>query len=89
MRVEDVDERDTEWEIHTPVVRAYFWTDNRSSLACVDVLDATVPVATAWAEDEAETRGADLDLAIRIADNRGLLGLVWLMGDGVARRPIA
>ena len=84
MRLDDVDERDTGWEVRTPVVRAYFWTEDRSMLTCTDVRDATVEEATIWAHTEARTRGAELDLAIRVLDERGEPGLIWLVGDGVS-----
>jgi len=81
MRVELVDERDTEWEDTEPVLRAFFWTA-ATAVACVDVRDATTAEAMEWARAEAARRGARLELAIRALDSSGRPGLIWLIGDG-------
>ncbi|WP_137767243.1 hypothetical protein [Curtobacterium sp. SGAir0471] len=79
-----VDERDTEWETATPRLRAFFWTNGRSHLDCVEISGATIRDASTWARDEAERRGAKLQLAILSADEAGLPGLIWLTDGGGA-----
>ena len=86
MRLSRADERDTEWENARPTLRAYFWTHDRTSVDCVDIAEATVPDAVAWAESEARSRNAELDLAVVVSDADGLPGLIWLRGNGDSGR---
>jgi hypothetical protein len=79
------DERDTSWEVDSPTVRAYFWL-SPTSLDCIDIDDASVEAATAWAEEEARRRDAHLELAVLVADASGARGLIWIRDGGYGAR---
>jgi len=70
-----------------PTLRAYFWTNDRGAVDCIEASHATVPDVVAWAENEARSRSAELDLAIVVSDTAGTPGLIWLRGTGDSGRP--
>jgi hypothetical protein len=81
MRVEQVDPRDTDWEIGPTVdYRAIFWTEAGESTE-FDLLGAhDVHAAIAWTDVEARSRGCVYTLYAKVRSSEGA-GLVWLAGQ--------
>ena len=82
MHTRAVDERDSTWEDSQPTIRAYFWTQERSVVDCIEVSGSPYPQVVSWAEQEAVSRGAEVDLGLFIEDPTGQPGIVWLRGTG-------
>ena len=85
MHTRAVDERDSTWEESQPTIRAYFWTRDRTVVDCIEVSGSRYPEVVSWAEQEAVSRGAEVDLGLFIED-AGQPGIVWLRGSGRSGR---
>ena len=79
MHIEDVDERDSTWEVWESTFRVYFATGPSRSIRTVDVTDATFSEVHAWAKETAPA-GVLIAIALVGRDDRGLKGLTWLLG---------
>src|SRR4051794_23946587 len=78
MRTEQVDPRDTRWELPIATYRVYFWDGSATDEWQVD--DADVPEVLAWAEDRARETKQTYVLNLLYDDRRDGLGLIRLAG---------
>ena len=82
MRVQQVDERDSSWEIDSPRFRVYFFEgrapDYGSRVDTYDVEDADVLQVVEWAQRRAGD--AHLYAVALVGERDGRRGLTWLLG---------
>ncbi|WP_067245695.1 hypothetical protein [Microbacterium resistens] len=86
MRAIAVDERDSSWESYEPRYRIYVFGGPQSSVATVDVVDASFQEA----EQSAMTLAGDdalWSIALVVDDSARGRGLIWLVGGDYHSRP--
>lgn len=91
MEVDDVDERDSSWEVNDPVFRVYLFRPPHMATTTYDLTGTDVEGAIRWAADRA---GSDLLFSIALVHDEssreagGERGLVWILGtDANVSRP--
>jgi len=88
MRVNEVDERDSSWEIDTPRFRIYVFEGAANAVSTFDVVDATVEEALEAARVQSRSDRHVWSLALVHDDGRSGRGLIWLSGNDYNDNPV-